>query len=277
MGDFTDQVVFITGGARGQGRAHAVAFAERGADIVLLDLCAQLDAAPYALPTRADLDETVALVEKTGRACLATVADVRDGAAVDAVVADAVERFGRIDVAIANAGISGNSSLQDTSHQAWAEVVDTNLTGVFNTFKAVTPTMMKQRSGRVIGVASMMGRSSSPNNVAYTSAKWGVIGLVKAAAQDLAHHGVTVNAVAPGNIATPMAQNDSLYKIVRPDLEHPTLDDVLPVMQMLHVQPVSYLEPSEVTDVILFLASPAARHITGSVIDINAGASARYT
>ena len=276
MGDFTGQVVFITGGARGQGRSHAITFAEQGADIVICDMCADLDAAPYPLADRADLDETVALVEKTGRSCFADIVDVRDPDALDAFVAAAVERFGRIDVLIANAGISGNTSLQDTSPTAWSEVVDTNLTGVFFSIRAVTATMMQQHSGRIIAVASMMGRSSSPNNIAYTSAKWGVIGLVKSAAQDLAHHGVTVNAVAPGNIATTMAQNDSLYKIVRPDLEHPTLEDVNPVMKMLHVQPVAYLEPSEVTDVIVFLASPAARHITGSVIDINAGASARY-
>ncbi len=276
MGDFSDQVVFITGGARGQGRAHAVAFAERGADVVICDLCDDLDAAPYPLGTRSDLDETVALVEKTGRQCLAEVVDVRDPDALFAFVGRAVERFGRIDVLVANAGVSGNTSLQDTSPAAWSEVLDTNLTGVFFSIKAVTETMMKQGSGRIVAVASMMGRSSSPNNVAYTTSKWGVIGLVKSAAQDLAHHGVTVNAVAPGNIATPMAQNESLYKIVRPDLTEPTLDDVLPVMKMLHVQPVSYLEPDEVTGVILFLAGPAARHITGSVIDINAGASARY-
>ena len=137
--------------------------------------------------------------------------------------------------------------------------------------------MIARRTGCLIGVASMLGRSSSRGNVAYTSSKWGVIGLVKAAAQDLAPHGVTVNAVAPGNVATTMAQNDALYRLVRPDLERPTLADVEPVMQMLHVQPVAYLQPEEVTDVVLFLAGPAGRHITGSVIDINAGASARYT
>lgn len=276
MGDFSDQVVFISGGARGQGRSHAVAFAERGADVVICDLCEDVDGVPYPLATRDDLDETVALVEKTGRSCLSGVVDVRDGDAVDAFVAGALERFGRIDVHVANAGVCGNTSLQHTSHEAWSNVVDTNLTGVFNTIKAVSPAMIAQRSGRIVGVASMMGRSSTPNNVAYITSKWGVIGLVKACAQDLAPYGITVNAVAPGNIATPMAQNETLYKLVRPDLENPTLDDVLPVMKMLHVQPVAYMEPSEVTDVILFLASPAARHLSGTVLDINAGASARY-
>jgi len=276
MADFSDQVVFISGGARGQGRAHAVAFAEQGADIVVCDHCEDNPAAPYSMASRDDLDETVALVEKTGRSCIAAVADVRDPAAVDALVADALDRFGRIDVHVANAGVCGNTSLQHTSNEAWSQVIDVNLTGVFNTIKAVSPAMIQQRSGRIVGVASMMGRSSSPNNVAYTTSKWGVIGLVKSCAQDLAPFGITVNAVAPGNIATDMAQNDTLYKLVRPDLEQPTLEDVLPVMQMLHVQPVSYMEPDEVTGVIMFLASPAARHITGSVIDINAGASARY-
>jgi SDR family mycofactocin-dependent oxidoreductase len=276
MQDLQGQVAFITGGARGQGRSHALAFAEQGADIVICDLCENLGAAGYPLSTKDDLAETVALVEATGRTCLSAVADTRDPDAIDALVADAVERFGRIDILVANAGICGNTSVQKTTNSGWSEVLDTNLTGVFNSIRAVSGTMIKQRSGRIVAVASMMGRSATPNNVAYITSKWGVIGLVKASAQDLAGYGITVNAVAPGNIATPMAQNETLYKMVRPDLESPTLTDVEPVMKMLHVQPVAYLEASEVTDVISFLVSPAARHITGSVIDINAGASARY-
>lgn len=276
MQDLQGQVAFITGGARGQGRSHALAFAEQGADIVICDLCENLGAAGYALSTKDDLAETVSLVEATGRSCLSAVADTRDPDAIDALVVDAIERFGRIDILVANAGICGNTSVQHTTNSGWSEVLDTNLTGVFNSIRAVSATMIKQRSGRIVAVASMMGRSATPNNVAYITSKWGVIGLVKASAQDLAGYGITVNAVAPGNIATPMAQNDTLYKMVRPDLEHPTLADVEPVMKMLHVQPIPYLEAREVTDVISFLVSPAARHITGSVIDINAGASARY-
>ena len=137
--------------------------------------------------------------------------------------------------------------------------------------------MIAQRSGRIVATSSMMGRMSSPNLAAYVASKWGVIGLVKASAQDLAPFGITVNAVAPGNIATPMVLNEGIYRQVRPDLENPTAEDAAFVLQMLHVQPIALLEPQEVSDVIMFLVGPHAAHITGAVIDISAGASARFT
>jgi NAD(P)-dependent dehydrogenase (short-subunit alcohol dehydrogenase family) len=137
--------------------------------------------------------------------------------------------------------------------------------------------MRRQRRGRIIAISSMMGRSSNPGIPAYVASKWGVIGLCKSVAFELAAFGVTVNAVAPGNVSTPMIHNDVLYGLMRPDLEHPTAEDVAPGMAELHVQPVPWLEPEEITAAVVFLASDAARHITGSVIDVDAGASARFT
>jgi NAD(P)-dependent dehydrogenase (short-subunit alcohol dehydrogenase family) len=159
----------------------------------------------------------------------------------------------------------------------WSETVDTNLTGVFNAMRAAAPHMRRQRWGRIIGISSMMGRSSNPGIPAYVASKWGVIGLCKSVAFELAAFGVTVNAIAPGNVSTPMIHNDVLYGLMRPDLEKPTAEDVAPGMADLHVQPVPWLEPEEITAVVVFLASEAARHITGSVIDVDAGASARFT
>jgi NAD(P)-dependent dehydrogenase (short-subunit alcohol dehydrogenase family) len=143
--------------------------------------------------------------------------------------------------------------------------------------RGAAPHMRKQRWGRIIGISSMMGRSSNPGIPAYVASKWGVIGLCKSVAFELAGFGITVNAIAPGNVSTPMVHNDALYGLMRPDLEHPTREDVAPGMAALHVQPVPWIEPEEITAAVVFLASEAARHITGSVIDVDAGASARFT
>jgi SDR family mycofactocin-dependent oxidoreductase len=274
---FAGKVVVITGGARGQGRSHALEFARLGADIAVCDLCHDLDSVGYPLGTEDELAETVRLVEDEGRRCVSSVTDVRDLEATMGFVEMAHSELGSVDILVANAGISTLGSICAMTASQWSETIDTNLTGVFNAMRAAAPFMRRQRWGRIIGVSSMMGRSSNPGIPAYVASKWGVIGLVKSVAFELAGFGVTVNAVAPGNVSTPMIHNDVLYGLMRPDLEHPTRDDVEPGMTALHVQPVPWLEPEEITAAVVFLASEGARHITGSVIDIDAGASARFT
>jgi len=274
---FGGRVAVITGGARGQGRSHALEFARLGADIAICDLCHDLDSVGYPLGTRDDLSETVRLVEEQGRRCVSSVTDVRDLDATVGFVEEARTELGSVDILVANAGISTLGSICTMGAAEWSETIDTNLTGVFNAMRAVAPHMRRQRWGRIVGVSSMMGRSSNPGIPAYVASKWGVIGLVKSVAFELAAFGVTVNAVAPGNVSTPMIHNDTLYGLMRPDLEHPTREDVEPGMTALHVQPVPWLEPEEITAAVVFLASEGARHITGSVIDVDAGASARFT
>ena len=274
---FAGRVVVITGGARGQGRSHAVEFARLGADIAVCDLCHDLGSVGYPLATPDDLAETVRLVEEQGRRCLSSVTDVRDLDATLAFVEEAHAALGSTDILIANAGVSSLGSISTMTAAEWSETIDTNLTGVFNAMRAVAPHMRRARWGRMVGISSMMGRSSSPGIAAYVASKWGVIGLVKSVAFELAHFGVTVNAIAPGNVSTPMIHNDTLYGLMRPDLEHPTAEDVAPGMAALHVQPVPWIEPEEITAAVVFLASEGARHITGSVIDVDAGASARFT
>ena len=259
------------------GRSHAVTFAREGADVVLLDMCRSVDTVGYPLATPDDLAETAALVEKEGRRCLARQGDVRDFAQVDEAVLEAKSEFGRIDILIANAGVSAGAPVQVASPQEWQDVIATNLTGVFNSFRAVAPVMVSAGYGRIVGISSMMGRGPVGGMGAYTASKWGVIGLVKSSAQDLAGFGITVNAVAPGNIDTPMIRNDWLPRKVRPDLAEPTFAAAAKFLGLLHVQPVAVLPPEDVSAAILFLVGPGAGHVTGAVLDVSAGASARVT
>lgn len=277
VGQLEGQVALVTGGARGMGRSHAVAFAREGADVVLVDGCQDLESLDYPLASTADLDETANLVEKEGRQVLARKADVRDPAQIQAVVDEAEATLGRIDILVANAGISAGAPIQVASAEVWDDVIATNLTGVFISFRAVAPIMIKQRYGRMIGISSMMGRGAIGGVGAYVASKWGVIGLVKSTAQDLAPFGITVNAVAPGTVDTPMVRNAAVARKVRPDLPHPTFEDAAAFVGLLHVQPDPILPPEDVTAAILFLVGRGGRHITGAVLDISAGASARVT
>jgi SDR family mycofactocin-dependent oxidoreductase len=275
--EFEGKVALITGAARGQGRSHAVSFAERGADVVIVDRCENRETVTYPMATVEDLDETARLIEKTGRRALIVRADVADRAAMDSAVAQGISEFGRIDIAVANAGVSATGAVQATSTALWDETIGSNLTGVFNTIGAVAPGMIERGYGRIITISSMLGRQGATNTAAYVASKWGVIGLSKSSALDLAQHGITVNVVAPGNISTPMIHNDKLYRHMRPDLESPTADDVEPIFRSLHSQPVAWLDPFEITRAVLFFAAEGSAHISGTVMPVDAGNAARVT
>lgn len=277
MERFDGKVALITGAARGQGRSHAIAFAERGADVVLCDRCEDRDVVRYPLATQEDLDETVRLVQATGRKAISATFDTSDRQAMNSLVERAESELGRIDIAVANAGVSVAAPVQSMSEAQWAETIGSNLTGVFNTVGAVAPGMISRGYGRIITISSMLGRAGNTNMAAYAASKWGVIGLSKSAALDLAPHGVTVNTIAPGNISTPMIHNDSLYAMMRPDLDKPTADDVAPIFQSLHAQPVPWLDAEEITRVVLFFAAEASAHISGTVLPVDAGNAARVT
>jgi (+)-trans-carveol dehydrogenase len=272
MGRVDGKVAFITGGARGQGRSHAVRLAEEGADIAIVDACADVPTSGYAMATPADLEETVAMVEAHGRRCLARVADVRDQAALDAAVAETLTELGPIEILCANAGVANFARSWELTDEQWNDVLDIDLTGVWRTTKAVVPSMLEAgRGGSIVLTSSAGGIQGIQNFAHYVAAKHGVIGLMKTLANEVAEHRIRVNAVVPGTVLTPMAMNEPAYKLFRPDLENPTLDDVKHAMQSMHALPTPWLDTVDVSNAILWLSSDEARYVTGVILPIDAG------
>jgi (+)-trans-carveol dehydrogenase len=273
MGTLDGKVAFITGGARGQGRSHAITLAENGADVVVVDIDQTIESVFYPLATADDLDETARMVEKTGRGVLARTVDVRDSAALDAVVAEAVKTFGHIDVVSANAGIATTMlKTWEMSERDWQDVIDVNLTGVWRTVKAVVPPMIEAgRGGCIVLTSSLAGLKGYSNIAGYVAAKHGVNGLMRTLANELGPYSIRVNSVCPGLIHTDMMMNQPTYDIFRPEIDHPTKEDATEVFRTMQVLPTDWLEPQDVSEVIAWLASDAARFITGAAIPVDAG------
>jgi SDR family mycofactocin-dependent oxidoreductase len=270
MGKLDGKVAVITGGARGQGRSHAVTFAREGADIVICDLAAQIETVPYQMSNTDDLNETVKLVEEQDRRCVAVQADVRDSAQIKSVVDTALAEFGQVTILIANAGIVAPVPLVDISDQAWSDMMETDLTGVFKSIRAVAPHMIERRSGRIIATSSMVGKTSVPGLAHYVAAKWGVIGLVKSAALEFGQYGITVNAVCPTNVDTKMIQNPAMYALFAPDIKNPTREDVIPGFTSLNALPVPRVQVQDISEGMLYLAAESGRYVTGETLTIAA-------
>jgi SDR family mycofactocin-dependent oxidoreductase len=265
MGALDGRVALITGGARGQGRAHAVALAAEGADIVVADAPEAMTDLTYPLGTEDDLRETAKLVEALDRRCLPIPLDVRDSAAVDAAIKQTVADMGSLDIVVANAGIVSTGLLEDVSDGIWQQLLDTNLTGVFHTLRAAIPVMRQQQFGRIVVTSSMGGRMGIPELAAYNATKWGVIGLAKSAALEVAKDGITINVICPTTTQTPMVQ--------------PTGGDDIPddlVRRMMKANPIPqpWLQPEDVSRGVLYLVTDPGV-ITGSVLEIGLGGSAR--
>lgn len=273
MGRFDDKVVFITGGARGQGRSHAVRFAEEGANVVLLDACTDFASVPYGLATSADLKETVALVESTGQRAVAVEGDVRILADVEAAVAAGVAEFGRVDVVLPNAGVVSYGTLADLTEDQWRDVIDINLTGVWHTVRATIPHLRAGSS--IILTSSVAGLKGIQNIGHYTATKHAVVGLMRTLVNELGPARIRVNAVAPTSVDTGMIQNTANRRLFRPDLEDPTVDQVAEVSAGNHPYPEPWTEAQDITNAMLFLASDEARHITGAVLPIDLGELAK--
>lgn len=277
MGRFDDKVVFVTGGAKSQGRSHALAFAKEGADIVVCDIARQLGTIPHTMGTQADLDETARMVEKLDQRCVAITADVRDTGEINGAVEQAVSELGKVDILLANAGVLSLTTVAEMTDEQWSEVVDTDLMGVFKAMRAVIPQMVSQNYGRIIATSSMAGRTGLPTVAHYCAAKWGVIGLVKSVAREVAANGVTVNCVCPTNVDTDMIHNEPFYGLFAPGVDKPTKDDVIPGFTSLNAVPVPWIEPIDISHAMMFLASDEARYITGEALHVSAGWNAFNT
>jgi NAD(P)-dependent dehydrogenase (short-subunit alcohol dehydrogenase family) len=219
--------------------------------------------------------ETKRLVEEAGVRCIALDVDVRNGQAMTAATNEAAAQLGSLDIVIANAGVASYSLIKDMTDELWSDVIATNLTGVFNTIRAAIPHVTASRNGRVIVTASVGGRQGNRNIAHYISSKWGVIGLVKSAAIELAEHGVTVNAVAPTTVSTKMVMNSAYYQICCPDIASPTLEDVRQRLRGSTPIPEAWIEPSDVSHAVLYLASEGARFVTGVTLGLDLGISAK--
>jgi SDR family mycofactocin-dependent oxidoreductase len=271
------KVAVITGGGRGQGRAHAETFAREGADLVVCDIDFQVDGVPYRMNEPGDLAETKRLVEAAGGRCVTVKADARDGAQVAGVVETALSEFGRLDIMIANAGGWWPGTVEEMTDTQWKTVLDLNLKSAFNAIRAAAPPMIEQQSGRIIVTCSNLGRQGIQNMSNYVASRWGQLGLVKSAAIELGPHNITVNAVCPTITETPQVTHDLLYRLFRPDLENPTREDVEEFIRMyLHKLPTAWAQPQDIAEAMLFLASDEARLVTGIGLDVSAGQATQY-
>lgn len=279
MGRVDNKVVFITGAARGQGRAHALRLAAEGADIIAVDLCEDIETNAYPLATRDDLDETVRQVEKLERRIVARQADVRDAAALKAVVAEGVAEFGRLDAVVAQAGIAPLGPQQGV--QAFVDAITVDFNGVVHAVEAALPHLPDGGSivatGSIAALipASTDNPANGPGGLGYSFAKRSVAAFVHDLATVLASRRIRVNAVHPTNVNTDMLNSDIMYRSFRPDLENPTREDALASFPATTGMGNPYVEPEDIADTVLFLVSDESRYVTGMQMRVDAGGYVR--
>ncbi len=263
MGRVAGKRILITGAARGMGRSHALRLAEEGADLILVDICQSLPQIEYPLATEDDLTETVELVRDLGRRCVSRIVDVRDEAQLRSAVDDGAGELGGLDGAVANAGVLTVAPWDRTTADQWRTVVDVNLIGVWNTCAAAIPHLLGQGSGSLVNVSSAGAIKGFPLQTPYTSAKYGVVGLTLALANELAAHNVRVNTVLPTGVPTGMVPPSfgALLGEQRSDL--------IPIF--VNAMPTPAVEPSDVSSAVLFLLSDESRYVTGLQFKVDAG------
>jgi (+)-trans-carveol dehydrogenase len=273
MGRLEGKVAFITGAARGQGRAHAVRMAQEGADIIAIDICKQIDSVLIPLANPEDLAETADLVKGLDRRIFTAEVDTRDFDALKAAVDAGVEEFGRLDIIVANAGIgNGGQTLDKTSEGDWDDMIAVNLSGVWKTVKAGVPHILEGgRGGSIILTSSVGGLKAYPHTGHYVAAKHGVVGLMRTFAVELGAQNIRVNSVHPTNVNTPLFMNEPTMKLFRPDLENPGPEDMKVIGQLMHTLPIGWVEPEDIANAVLFLASDEARFITGVTLPVDGG------
>jgi len=281
-GCLQNKVAVVTGAARGIGRATAVAFAREGAHVVGIDICMPVDVRSGVEPAKSgDLKETGRMVEATGRRWLSFVLDQRDLPALRSAAAEARRELGAIDILFANAGIQSFHPLLEMEDSDWHVTIDVNLTGTANALRAFAPHIVNQGGGRIILTSSTQGQHGMKHGAAYSASKWGIIGLMKSAALELGAYHITVNAIIPGLIDTPLTRHEERYAQVLDDAgRSPTgsASDEEQVHKILATRTplgVPWIEPDDVAPIVVFLASDAARMVSGATYDVTGGDSAR--
>jgi SDR family mycofactocin-dependent oxidoreductase len=279
-GSLDGRVAFVTGAARGQGRAHAARLAADGADVIAIDICRPIsDTITYPAPTSEDLAETVRLVEAQGRKVLAREVDIRDLAALQQVVADGIEQFGRLDVVVANAGVLSWGRMFEMSEEQWDTVIDVNLNGTWRTIRAAVPAMIEAgNGGSIVIVSSSAGTKATPGNGHYSASKHGLVAITNALAIEVGEFGIRVNSIHPYSIDTPMVEPEAMMEIFgkypaflhsfKPMPYHPVNHDGKKGLK-------EFMTPEEVSDVVAWLASDGSATISGSQIAVDRG-TAKY-
>jgi SDR family mycofactocin-dependent oxidoreductase len=274
MSRLDGKVALITGAARGQGRSHALRLADEGADIIALDLCRQIDSVPYPMATSDDLITTVDLIKSRGRRIHAAEVDVRDLDGLQEVVTAGVGELGRLDIVVANAGtLNGTAPMWELSERQFQDQIDVNLTGVWKTIKATVPVLLQQAEGGVvILISSISGLTAELNVGHYAASKHGVNGLMRTLSGELAPHGIRVNSINPTNVNTLMINNPCYNRLFAGGMEGATQEDALEALTAMHALPIPFLDPIDVSNAVLYLASDDGRFITGTTHVIDAGA-----
>lgn len=274
MVDLTGKTALVTGGARGQGRSHALALAEAGASVAILDVCEDLENVSYPLSSQADMDETMRLINEANGKALAVKADVRDREAISDAVERIVDTFGSLDILAINHGVMAISEFRHMDPADWDVVIDINLNGVFNVLHAGLPHLLNRPWGRVIITSSMAGKGGYPQFSHYSASKWAIIGLAKTVALEVATTGTTVNVICPCCVDTPIIHNSTMYGLFRPDLDSPTIGDVAEEFCRYQPQGIPWIPPQAITDALMFLVSDGAKHMTGETLSVAAGQNA---
>ena len=270
------KVAFVTGAARGQGRSHALRLAEEGADIIAVDLCQDIASIGYPLARPEDLDETAQLIEKTGQGVVTAQADVREAAQLRTALENGLAEFGHLDIVVAQAGVAGMKG--EPPLQAWIDVINTNLIGTINAIQVALPHLGEGGSIIATGsTAALMDTSkkdipgNDPGGMAYVHSKRALANYVHDLATELSALGIRANVVHPTNCNTDMLQSEPMYRSFRPDLEHPTRADAEPVFGVQQAMKIPFIEPEDVSNAVLWLASDEARYVTGIQLRVDAG------